>query len=180
MSRIGKRVIEIPKGVEVSVAGGHVKVKGPKGLLERDFHETVDIVQEGDTLEVRLKDETKANRRFHGLSRTLLSNMVVGCSTGFAKSLSLIGVGYRASLEGKGLKLLLGYSHPINVPAVEGIEFKVDKNTSITISGASKEVVGQVAANIRALRPPEPYHGKGVRYTDERVATKVGKASGKK
>ena len=180
MSRIGKKLIEVPKGTQVTIEGNKVSVKGPKGQLSRVLHEAVEIVAEGDKLAVKLREETNYNQRFHGLSRTLVANMVEGCTKGFTKELKLIGVGYRAAAEGKGLKLSLGFSHPVNIKAVEGIDFKVDKNTTIFVSGASKEVVGQIAANIRMLRPPEPYHGKGVRYADETILTKVGKASGKK
>ena len=181
MSRIGKAPIEIPKGVEIKIDGQIIKVKGPKGALERTLHPTVKATAEGGTLSVAMVNpDNKSETKYHGLSRTLVANMVTGCSTGFKKTLSLVGVGYRAAADGKGLKMTLGFSHPVNIPAVDGIDFKVEKNTTIHISGASKEVVGQIAANIRSLRPPEPYHGKGVRYIDERIVTKVGKASGKK
>lgn len=180
MSRIGKKAITLPKGVELKIDGNHVIVKGAKGQLERELHPSVKVVLDGDQVVVSLREDTKSLRRFHGLSRTLVANMIEGCSVGFTKKLSLIGVGYRAAPEGKGLKMNLGFSHPINIKPVDGIEFKVEKNTTIFVSGASKEVVGQIAADIRSLRPPEPYHGKGVRYADERIITKVGKAAGKK
>lgn len=180
MSRIGKEPIKVPANVQVSIEGQLVKVKGPKGQLERELHPTVKASQSGDEIKVELVSTGRGDVKFHGLSRTLVNNMVLGVSTGFTKSLSLVGVGYRAALEGKGLNMTLGYSHPIKVPEVEGITFAVEKNTTVTVSGASKELVGQIAANIRKLRPPEPYHGKGVRYTDERILTKVGKAAGKK
>ena len=180
MSRIGKKPIDVPSGVEVTINGNNVKVKGPKGTLERTIHESMNIVREGNVILVNPKASDNSTRNFHGLSRTLISNMVEGCSKGFTKSLSLIGVGYRATLKGKQLNLTLGYSHPIEFDAPEGIDFAVEKQTKVTISGASKEVVGETAAKIRSLRPPEPYHGKGVRYTDEQIITKVGKAAGKK
>lgn len=180
MSRIGKKPIEIPSGVDVTVNGQLVKVKGPKGQLEKTLHDTVKVDKDGSNVVVSLKDPIPANARFHGLSRTLVANMVEGCSTGFTKTLSLVGVGYRAAADGKGLNLTLGFSHPVNYPETAGIEFKVDKATTIHITGACKETVGEVAAKIRSIRPPEPYHGKGVRYVDEVIQTKVGKASGKK
>ena len=180
MSRIGKQPVVVPKGVDVTINGLDVKVKGPKGLLERTFHPAVKLVREGDNIEVSLVEDIKSNSRFHGLSRSLLNNMVVGVSSGYTKGLTLVGVGYRAQLKGKDLTLSLGYSHPIEFPAPEGIEFQVEKQTALSVSGSDKELVGRVAAKIRGFRPPEPYHGKGVRYTDEHIATKVGKASGKK
>lgn len=180
MSRIGKKLIKLPTGVEVKVTGNLVSVKGPKGQLERELHPAVCVEKDGDTLHVKPVKDDEQTRKFHGLSRTLLNNMVIGCSEGFTKTLSLIGVGYRAAVDGNTLNLTLGFSHPVSYPETPGIEFKVEKNTTIFISGASKEVVGEVAAKIRSLRPPEPYHGKGVRYSDEVIQTKVGKAAGKK
>jgi large subunit ribosomal protein L6 len=180
MSRIGKNPITIPKGVEVKFDGNVAKVKGPKGSLERKFHNSVNLKTEGDKALVSLKEPTLENRRFHGLSRTLLANMVQGVSQGYSKTLSLVGVGYRAQMAGKNLQLNLGYSHPIDYAPPAGIEFKVDKQTTIIVNGADKELVGLVAAKIRGFRPPEPYHGKGVRYADEHISLKQGKASGKK
>jgi large subunit ribosomal protein L6 len=180
MSRIGKKPIQIAKGVEVSVSGQTVKVKGPKGSIERKFHNTVTVAVEGGAVKVAAKTDLKADRRFHGLTRTLIANMVSGVSTGFSKSLSLVGVGYRAAQNGKNVTLNVGYSHPVEFKPPPGIEIKVDKQTTLIISGPEKEVVGQVAATLRAVRAPEPYHGKGIRYIDEVIQTKVGKAAGKK
>lgn len=177
MSRIGKAPIELPAGVEFKVSGSKVVVKGPKGQLERETHSSVDVVVEGSAVKVVPKTDDVSN--FWGLTRSLLNNMVVGVSTGFQKQLSLIGVGYRAQVQGKELHLTLGYSHPIVYPIADGLEMSVEKNTLLTIKGADKELVGQTAANIRAFRKPEPYHGKGVRYVDERIITKVGKSAKK-
>lgn len=180
MSRIGKKLIQIPKGVEVKIDGSNVSIKGPKGVLGREIHSTMDAILEGENLKIVPKEDISANGKFHGLTRSLLNNMVVGVSTGFTKSLKLVGVGYRAQLKGKELHLSLGYSHPVIYAIPEGLEVKVEKLTTVILSGANKEVVGQAAANIRGYRKPEPYHGKGVRYIDERIITKAGKAAGKK
>lgn len=180
MSRIGKKPIDVPTGVEVKIEGNLVKVKGPKGSLERELHPAVKVVQEGASLQVNPVVDDNDSRKFHGLSRTLLANMVEGVSKGFEKRLKLIGVGYRAAKQGSALNLTLGYSHPILFEPINGIDLNVDKLTTIIVSGASKEDVGETAAKIRALRAPEPYHGKGVRYENEHIATKVGKAAGKK
>lgn len=180
MSRIGKKPIEIPKGVEVKVNGQNVSIKGPKGTLTRDLHHEVDVKLEGATLTVIPKRDEYELRRYHGLTRSLLANMVAGVTTGFSRRLKLVGVGYRAAQAGKGVQMSLGFSHPVNYEAPAGIELKVDAQTTIVVSGADKEMVGQVAAKLRGFRPPEPYHGKGVRYEDERIITKVGKAAGKK
>lgn len=177
MSRIGKAPIEIPGGVEVKVNGSHVVVKGPKGQLERQIHSSVDVQVEGAQVKVVPNTENVSN--FWGLSRSLLNNMVTGVSKGFEKSLTLVGVGYRAQVKGKELHLTLGYSHPVVYPIADGLEISVDKNTTVLVKGADKELVGQTAANIRSFRKPEPYHGKGVRYTDERIITKVGKSAKK-
>jgi large subunit ribosomal protein L6 len=180
MSRIGKKPIELPKGVTVSVAGRKVSVKGPKGTLERELHHLVDVGVEGANVVVKLKDDTYENRRYHGLTRSLVNNMVTGVATGFTRRLKLVGVGYRAAMAGKQLQLALGFSHPVNFDPPAGIELKVDGQTTLIVTGADKEMVGQVAAKLRGFRPPEPYHGKGVRYEDEKIVTKVGKAAGKK
>jgi large subunit ribosomal protein L6 len=180
MSRIGKAPIQIAKGVEVTVNGQLVKIKGPKGSVERSVHSTVGVTVEGGAIKVTPKTGLKEDRRFHGLTRTLLANMVSGVSQGFSKSLTLVGVGYRAAQNGKSVTLNVGYSHPVEFLPPSGIEIKVDKQTILIISGPEKEVVGQVAATIRSVRPPEPYHGKGIRYTEEVIKTKVGKAAGKK
>ena len=180
MSRIGKKPIELPKGVEVKLSGRTVTVKGPKGSLSRELHKDVDLKVEANNVIVVPKSEDYELRRFHGLTRSLVANMVTGVNAGFSKRLKLVGVGYRAASQGKGLTLSLGYSHPVNFDPPAGIELKVDAQTLIIVSGADKELVGQVAAKIRSFRAQEPYHGKGVRYEDERIITKVGKAAGKK
>lgn len=180
MSRIGKLPIKIPSGVEVKFDGTNISVKGPKGTLSREIHQSMAVEVAGGEVKVNPKHSEKQHRKFHGLSRTLINNMVIGVSKGFTKNLTMIGVGYRAQASGKGLSISLGYSHAIEFPAPQGIELKVDKNTTISVSGANKELVGLVAAKIRSLRAPEPYHGKGVRYENEVIQTKVGKAAGKK
>lgn len=180
MSRIGKKPIELPKGVTVTVSGKKVAIKGPKGSLERTVHDLVDVKVDGSKLLVLPKSEAYENRRFHGLSRSLLNNMVQGVATGYTKRLKLVGVGFRAAPAGKGVQLTLGFSHPVIFEAPAGIEIKVEAQTTLIVNGADKEMVGQVAAKLRGFRPPEPYHGKGVRYEDEKIITKVGKAAGKK
>ena len=180
MSRIGKKPIDLPKGVEVKVTGRSVSVKGPKGNLTRELHHEVDLKVEGPKVTVTTKREDYDLRRFHGLTRTLLANMVLGVTTGFSKRLKLVGVGYRAAAAGKGVTMSLGYSHPVEFQPPPGIEVKVEAQTTLVVSGADKQMVGQVAAKLRGFRPPEPYHGKGVRYEDENIITKVGKAAGKK
>ncbi len=179
MSRIGKKPIEIPNGVDVGIDGSNIKVKGKNGELSRVLHHTMDVKMEGKVITVLPKEAGK-HSNFQGLTRTLIANMIEGCGNGYTKSLSLVGVGYRASLAGKSLNLTLGFSHPIAMEPLPGIEFAVEKQTTIHVKGASKENVGEMAAKIRSLRPPEPYHGKGVRYLGEHIATKVGKAAGKK
>ncbi len=180
MSRIGKTPIELPKGVELKIEGNDITVKGPLGNLRRSVHKSVTVSQEGNQVVVSPRDDSKALRKFHGLSRSLVNNMVEGVSKGFSKSLTLIGVGYRAALKGDSLQLTLGFSHPVLYKIDQNLKVKVDKQTSVTITGIDKELVGQTAANIRAFRKPEPYHGKGVRYSDEVIKTKVGKAGAKK
>jgi len=177
MSRIGKAPIDVPNGVEVKLSGRKVTVKGPKGQLEQELHQSVDLVVEGNAVKIVPKTDDVSN--FWGLTRSLVNNMVVGVSTGFQKQLSLIGVGYRARVKGKELHLTLGYSHPVIYPIADGLEMSVEKNTIVTVKGADKQMVGQAAANIRSFRKPEPYHGKGVRYIDERILTKVGKSAKK-
>ncbi len=176
MSRIGKMPISVPAGVEVKIDGNTVTAKGPKGELTRSFQPSMTIKQEGDEIVVTRPDDSRESKSYHGLTRTLIANMVQGVSTGFSKKLQLVGVGYRAALKGRDLELQLGYSHPISVPAPEGITFEVPSQTEIVVSGPSKEQVGQVAANIRKWRAPEPYKGKGIRYEGEHVRRKVGKA----
>lgn len=180
MSRIGKKPISLPKGVQITITGKNVKVKGPKGNLERTVHNDVDVKVEGDSITVIPTSAAYLSRKFHGLTRSLVFNMVTGVAEGFNKRLKLVGVGYRAAAKGKGLTLSLGYSHPIEFDPPNGIELKVENQTTVVVTGADKEMVGQVAAKIRGFRAPEPYHGKGVRYEDETIATKVGKAAGKK
>ena len=175
MSRIGKLPVEIPDKVEVKVDGKHVAVKGPLGQLERTFT-GVTIALEGDAVNVTPEDTGRRNRALWGLSRTLISNMVVGVSKGFERKLLITGVGYRADLQDRTLVLSVGYSHQINFPLPEGIGCEVEKLTSIKLSGVDKQLVGQTAATIRSFRPPEPYKGKGIRYSDEHVRRKAGKA----
>lgn len=179
MSRIGKAPIEVPAKVDVEINGNDVTVKGPLGQMSRTFRPEVTIVKEGNTLIVARKAEDRQSRSLHGLSRTLLNNMVVGVSQGFTKNLEMIGVGYRAQVQGRKLVMQLGFSHPIEVEPPAGVEISVEANTKITVKGYDKQVVGDVASNIRSFRPPEPYKGKGVRYAGEHVRRKAGK-SGKK
>ena len=177
MSRIGKNPIPVPGGVEVTLAQGAVVVKGPKGELRREIPGAITVRHDGDTVVVERPNDERQNRALHGLFRSLVNNMVVGVTDGFRKDLDIVGVGYRAAAASKTkLDLSLGFSHPVSVEAPEGIEFVVPQPTRIEVHGIDKELVGQVAADIRALRKPEPYKGKGVRYVDERVRRKAGKA----
>jgi large subunit ribosomal protein L6 len=176
MSRIGLAPISLPSGVEVSVEGTKVTVKGTKGMLRRTFSDRVSFAVTDGVVTVARHDEERESKALHGLSRALLNNMVVGVSAGFQKELLTVGVGYRASLQGKLLELLVGFSHPVKVPAPDGIEFEVPEPTRIIVRGIDKELVGQVAADIRSVRPPEPYKGKGIRYSDEKVRRKAGKS----
>ena len=176
MSRVGRSPIPVPSGVEVTIADRHVTVKGPKGTLERDIAETISVRREGEELLVERPDDERENRALHGLTRSLLANMVTGVTDGFRKELDIVGVGYRATAKGPGtLELALGFSHPVVVQAPDGVTFDVANATSLAVVGVDKEAVGQVAANIRALRKPEPYKGKGVKYKDERILRKAGK-----
>lgn len=177
MSRIGKHPVAIPAGVDVTIDGSTVTVKGPKGELTRTFPSLITIKKEGDEVIVTRPDDSREAKRFHGLVRTLIANMVEGVSQGFSKKLQLVGVGYRAALKGNDLEMQLGYSHPVLVEAPEGIKFEVPSQTEIVVTGPSKEQVGQVAANIRKWRKPEPYKGKGIRYEGEHVRRKLGKAA---
>jgi large subunit ribosomal protein L6 len=178
MSRIGKSPIPIPSGVEITVSDRHVTVAGPMGRLERDLPGHITAHQEDSTLLVERPDDERTNRALHGLTRSLLNNMVLGVTTGFTKDLEIVGVGYRAIARGPGqLELALGFSHPVMVDAPEGITFTVPAPTRISVKGIDKELVGQVAANIRKIRKPEPYKGKGVRYAGEHVVRKAGKAA---
>ncbi|MFJ7953237.1 50S ribosomal protein L6 [Lysinibacillus sp. NPDC096418] len=176
MSRVGKKIIEVPANVTVTVAEGNtVTVKGPKGELVRSFHQDMKIEQEGNVITVSRPSESKEHRTNHGTTRALLANMITGVSAGFEKSLELIGVGYRAQLQGKKLVLNVGYSHPVEFTPEDGIEVEVPSNTKIIVKGISKERVGALASNIRDVRPPEPYKGKGIRYEGEYVRRKEGK-----
>lgn len=176
MSRVGKAPVTLPSGVEVKIDGSHVTVKGSKGELSREFHDRVSFVLEDGVLTVTRPDDTRESKALHGLSRALVNNMVVGVSEGFSKQLEIQGVGYRAALKGKDIELQVGFSHSVMVEAPDGITFDVPEPSRISVSGIDKEKVGQVAANIRKVRPPEPYKGKGIRYAGERVRRKAGKA----
>lgn len=179
MSRIGKRPIKLPPKVTVTIDGQHITVKGPKGELDRVLPTQVNVAQEGDTIHVNRKDDSRVSRQRHGLSRTLVANMVDGVSKGFEKRLQIQGVGYRAQVQGKNLILNVGYSKPVEITPPDGISIAVEKNTELIITGINKEVVGNTAAQIRDVRPPEVYKGKGIRYAGEVVRRKAGKA-GKK
>jgi large subunit ribosomal protein L6 len=180
MSRIGKAPIPVPGGVDVSIVDRTVTVKGPNGTLSRVIPGAISVRQDDGTLLVERPDDERENRSLHGLTRTLVANMVAGVTTGFTKELEIVGVGYRAEAQGPGtIRLALGYSHPVIVNAPEGVTFEVPQATRVVVKGIDKEKVGQVAANIRSLRKPEPYKGKGVRYAGERILRKAGKA-GKK
>jgi large subunit ribosomal protein L6 len=172
MSRIGRAPIPVPDGVTVEISGQHVRVRGPKGELAHTVVEPIRVAQEDGTLVVTRPSDRGPHRSLHGLSRTLVANMVRGVTDGFEKRLEIVGTGYRASLKGHDLEILVGYSHPVTVSPPEGIDFEVPAPTQIVVRGIDKQQVGQVAAEIRAYRPPEPYKGKGVRYADERVKIK--------
>jgi large subunit ribosomal protein L6 len=177
MSRIGKMPIPVPSGVEVTVEGTTVTVKGPKGELAQEISSLITVTQEDNEIIVTRADDEREARSQHGLARTLISNMVVGVSEGYQKKLEIIGVGYRATLKGSDLELLLGFSHPVLVKPEEGITFEVPVQTQIIVKGIDKQQVGQVAADIRKWRKPEPYKGKGIRYEGEYVRRKLGKAA---
>ena len=179
MSRIGRKPITIPSGVTVTVDGSTVKVKGPKGELSRTFEPSMKVRQEGNELLVERPNDEKREKALHGLTRALLSNMVTGVTEGFKKTLEIIGVGYRAEKKGKNLVVSVGYSHPVNYPEPEGITLTTPAPTTIVIEGVDKQKVGQVAAELREFRPPEPYKGKGIRYQGEQVRRKAGKTAGK-
>jgi large subunit ribosomal protein L6 len=175
MSRIGKLPIEVPASVDVQVESGVVRVKGPKGELSQRISPDLTLEREDSQLLVKRPTDRKDHRALHGLTRSLINNMVTGVTEGFEKRLEIQGVGYRAQLRGKGLELALGYSHPVKVEAPEGIEFEVPMPTQVIVRGIDKQVVGEIAARIRKARPPEPYKGKGIRYAGEQVSRKVGK-----
>ena len=177
MSRIGKKPVQIPAGVEVTVNGNTCTVKGPKGTLEQDFHSEISVAVEGNEAIVTRANDERVARAQHGLTRALIQNMVTGVSEGYTKSLELAGVGYRVQLKGTTLDLSLGYSHPVLVEAPEGITFECPDNTHINVKGINKQQVGQIAAEIRGKRPPEPYKGKGVHYVGEHIRRKLGKAA---
>ncbi len=175
MSRIGKKPIPLPSGVTVSIEPELVQVNGPRGTLSERVSRDITVTQDGELLVVTRPTDRGEHRALHGLTRSLVANMVEGVTTGFAKTLEIQGVGYRAALKGRDLELALGYSHPVSVKAPEGIEFEVPQPTRVIVRGNSKQQVGELAANIRKKRPPEPYKGKGIRYEGEYVARKVGK-----
>ena len=177
MSRIGKEPISVPSDVQISIQGRNVGVKGPKGSLDLDLPGEIDVREEDGAVLVERPSDDRKNKALHGLTRSLINNMVIGVSEGFKKELEIVGVGYRAAKSGDGLELQLGFSHPIKVKAPEGITFDVPEPTQIIVSGINKDVVGQVAADIRSYRKPEPYKGKGIRYAGEYVARKAGKAA---
>ena len=178
MSRIGKAPITVPSGVDVQIQGRQVAVKGPKGELDIEVPGDITVRQDGEVLLVERPDDERRNHALHGLTRSLVNNMVLGVTEGFSKELQIVGVGYRAAAKGSNaLELQLGFSHPVNVEAPDGITFDVPEPTRIIVSGTDKQVVGQVAADIRSYRKPEPYKGKGVRYLGEHVARKAGKAA---
>ena len=177
MSRVGKKPIAAPSGVDFSVKDNVVTVKGPKGTLTKEFNNNITIKLEDGHIIVERPNDEPFIRAIHGTTRALINNMIKGVHEGYRKTLTLVGVGYRAAAKGKGLEISLGYSHPVIVDEIPGITFTVEKNTTIHIDGIEKELVGQVAANIRAKRPPEPYKGKGVKYADEHIRRKEGKKS---
>lgn len=176
MSRIGRLPIQLPKGVDVTISGRTLKVKGPKGELTRTLHAAVDVTREDGTILVKRKDDSQLARAVHGLSRTLVANMVKGVTEGYAKDLEISGTGYRAQIAGKKLQLALGFSHPVEIDPPQGITFATETPQKVRVSGIDKEVVGEVAAKIRGLRVPDPYKAKGVKYAGEVIRRKAGKA----
>lgn len=179
MSRIGKKPIVIPNGVTVSLDGNTVKVKGPKGELQTTIHKNIKVEMKDSEIEVKRPDDLKNNRALHGLSRALIQNMVLGVSQEFKKTLDIVGVGYRVELKGTNLLLNMGYSHPIYFMPPAGIKIETPTQTQIVVSGIDKQLVGQVAAKLRSIRKPEPYKGKGIKYSDEQILRKAGKTAGK-
>ena len=180
MSRIGNKPITVPNGVEVKLDGHNITVKGPKGTLERELHKNITVTLDNNVITVTRPNDDKENRSLHGLTRTLISNMIQGVTEEFTRKLEVNGVGYRAQKQGKKLVLTLGYSHPVEIEEVEGITIEVPAQNQIIVKGCDKQLVGQIAANIREKRLPEPYKGKGIKYADERIRRKEGKAGGKK
>lgn len=178
MSRIGKMPVVLPKGVEVKQANGTLSVKGPKGSLQLSAHPDMNVVIDGGEVRVERPSDEKQHRALHGLTRSLITNMVIGVTDGFAKTLEIVGVGYRADLKGKGLTLSLGFSHTIEYTPDDRVSLECPNQTTIVVSGIDKQKVGQAAADIRAFRPPEPYKGKGIRYKGEYVRRKAGKTAG--
>jgi large subunit ribosomal protein L6 len=176
MSRVGKKPITVPKGVEVKIEGGVVRVKGPKGSLEREIHPDMKVVMEGNTITVERPGNLGFHRALHGTTRALIANMITGVTGGFTKELEIQGIGYKAELQGKNLNLVLSMSHPVLYEPREGVSIEVPAPTKIIVKGIDKEIVGQTAAEIRAIDPPEPYKGKGIRYVGEYVRRKAGKA----
>jgi large subunit ribosomal protein L6 len=176
MSRIGRLPIAVPAGVDVAIDGREVTVKGPKGTLSRSLHPEIGVARDGDSIVVTRPSEAKTHKQLHGLTRTLVNNMVLGVTAGYRKALEINGVGYRAALVGRKLQHNLGYSHPIEIDPPAGITFEVENPTHLAVVGIDKELVGQIAARVRATRKPEPYKGKGVRYAGEQVRRKAGKA----
>lgn len=177
MSRIGRLPVEVPSGVDVKITGSHVRVKGPKGELEFGFSSDITISLEDNEIVVTRPSDSRENRALHGTTRALINNMITGVTEGYKKELQLVGVGYRAAMQGENLVLNVGYSHPVEIAPPEGITFEVgERSQQIFVSGADKQVVGQITADIRKVRPPEPYKGKGIRYKDEWIRRKAGKA----
>jgi len=175
MSRIAKNPVTIPSGVEFNIAGDIASIKGPKGEISHKIHQLVEVKKDENTLSFSAKDESTGAKALSGTTRAIINNMVAGVSTGFEKKLTIIGVGYRAAVQGKNLNLTLGFSHPVNYPIPAGITIETPSQTEVVVKGIDKQRVGQVASEIRAYRPPEPYKGKGVRYTDEHVVRKEAK-----
>jgi large subunit ribosomal protein L6 len=175
MSRIGRQPIPVPEGVTVAIGPGRVTVNGPKGELQQPISERMQVVEEDGELKVSRPTDRGTDRAIHGLTRSLVANMVVGVTDGYQKELQIQGVGYRAKLSGKALELSVGYSHPVTIPAPDGIEFDVPQPTQVIVRGIDKQLVGEIASQIRRVRPPEPYKGKGIRYLGEQVRRKVGK-----
>jgi len=180
MSRIGRKPIQVPSGVDVSLDNNVITVKGPKGTLQRELHKDMKVTVEGGVITIERPSDDKFHRALHGTTRTIVANMVNGVTQGYSKSLELVGVGYRASKSGEKLVLNVGYSHPVEIVPEKGIEFEVPAQNKIIVKGIDKELVGAVAAKVRAVREPEPYKGKGIKYEDERILRKEGKAGKKK